>query len=75
MELKETEPSMEKGMVIRLEFRKKQKMILRVQTFGSREVKSLTPCSSKTLLSCFEGLSLAFIFSSTKAQKLNFAFE
>jgi hypothetical protein len=60
MELQETDPCIEKAMVMCLEFPKKQKEILGAQTFG-RKVKPLTPPRSKTL-PCFEGLGSEIYF-------------
>lgn len=62
MELQETDPFIEKAMVICLEFPKEQKEILRVQTCGSGEVKPLTPHSNKTLWSYFEGFASGIYF-------------
>ena len=49
-ELQETDPHTEKAMVICLEFPKKEKKVLRAQTFGKGEVKPLFPCYNKKKL-------------------------
>lgn len=76
-ELQETDPRTEKAMVICLEFPKEEKKVLRAQTVGRGEVKPLTPHSSKTILSGFEGLGcgIYFLLIEDRPRNLNFAFE